>query len=112
MHQVVAALAAKYNAAILRDHPKLIEERSSEWIVQGFRPCEIRVLPSFKELHFIQPQKAVRDMKKLGDIACARTPDPPGARSSIRISGTRRWRERQKSSLLKERRNSCQQALG
>ena len=43
-----------------------------------------------------------------GDMACARTPDPPGIRSSGRISGTSRCSERQNSSRLKERRNSFQ----
>ena len=43
-----------------------------------------------------------------GAMACARTPLPPVSRSSGLISGTRRCRDRQNSSRLKERRNSYQ----
>ena len=41
-----------------------------------------------------------------GAIACARTPEPPGARSSGWISGTSRCSDRQNSSRLNDRRSS------
>src|ERR1035438_10821486 len=48
----------------------------------------------------------------LVEIACARTPEPPGSRSCGRTSGTNAFRDRQNRVLLNDRRSSLKHRRG